>query len=337
MEDNNKINYYDVLNIDRKATHDEIKKAYRKLSLKYHPDKNPNSKELFLKINDAYATLGDPDKKKKYDMMFSYTFFSDNPSAFFDSSENLFSELFKNINVRDSNLEKNNSNSNSNKQVFQLFKEMLPHAVKLAQNYSSHNDDNVDLGNCFFSQHSQQKNNLEKPTPILKNMVITMQQVYNGASIPLLVERWIIINGIKTFETETIYISIPKGVDQNEMIVLREKGNIVNEFLKGDIKIFIQIENHSGFKRDGLNLILEKTISLKEALCGFTFDFLFLNGKRYMINTEGTLISPEYQKNIPKMGLTRGTEDIGDLIILFHVIFPTELSCEKISSLKEIL
>jgi DnaJ-class molecular chaperone len=231
------------------------------------------------------------------------------------------------MNTRETNTNTNThtNNNNSSKQVFQLFKDILPHAVKLAQNYT-HDDIQRDY-----------PNNYEKPTPILKNINITMQQVYHGASIPLLVERWIIVNKIKTFETETMYISIPKGVDQNEMIVLREKGNIVNEYLIGDVKIFIQIENNSEFKRDGLNLILEKTISLKEALCGFTFDFLFLNGKRYMINTEGTLISPEYQKNISKMGLTRGIEDIGDLIIIFHVIFPSELSCEKISSLKEIL
>eukprot|EP01116_Phalansterium_solitarium_P003110 TRINITY_DN1369_c0_g3_i1.p1 TRINITY_DN1369_c0_g3~~TRINITY_DN1369_c0_g3_i1.p1 ORF type:complete len:392 (-),score=130.49 TRINITY_DN1369_c0_g3_i1:21-1196(-) len=62
--------HYEVLGVDRSATADQIKKAYRKLSLRYHPDKNPNSKEaadMFVKVTSAYATLNDPDKRVMYD------------------------------------------------------------------------------------------------------------------------------------------------------------------------------------------------------------------------------------------------------------------------------
>ena len=63
-------NYYEILGVDSKATADELKKAYRKLSIKYHPDKNPDNKEAeekFKEIAEAYSVLSDEEKRKKYD------------------------------------------------------------------------------------------------------------------------------------------------------------------------------------------------------------------------------------------------------------------------------
>ena len=64
--------YYKILGVERNASADDIKKAYRKLAIKYHPDKNPNNKaseEKFKEINEANEVLGDPEKRKKYDQL----------------------------------------------------------------------------------------------------------------------------------------------------------------------------------------------------------------------------------------------------------------------------
>jgi hypothetical protein len=178
---------------------------------------------------------------------------------------------------------------------------------------------------------------LQKPSPIIKNITIDISLVLTGTTMPIEIERWIIEYGNKVFEKETVYLDIPKGIDDNEIIILREKGNVANERCKGDIKIFIKVENNTDFIRNGLDLKIEKTISLKESLCGFSFELKYINGKTYTLNNnKGNIIPPEYVKVIPNMGLTREGKT-GNLLIVFHIEFPNVLSDEKISKLLETL
>jgi DnaJ family protein A protein 2 len=164
-----------------------------------------------------------------------------------------------------------------------------------------------------------------------------MAQVLSGTTIPLEIERWVIENGIKVHENETIYVTIPQGIDENEMIILRDKGNTISENVKGDVKVCIKISNETEFKRSGLDLILEKKISLKEALCGFTFELNYLNGKSYTLNNnKGNIIPPGYKKLYPGMGLTRG-EHKGNMIIHFHIEFPEKLTDEQIEKISNTL
>ena len=139
------------------------------------------------------------------------------------------------------------------------------------------------------------------------------------------------------FEKETIYIDIPQGIDENEMIILRDRGNVISDQVKGDIKINILIQNNTAFKRSGLDLILDKTITLKEALCGFSFEINYINGKSYTLNNnKGNLIPPGYKKMYPNMGLTRGDHK-GSMIIHFNLQFPEKLTDEQIKGIEAIL
>jgi DnaJ family protein A protein 2 len=142
---------------------------------------------------------------------------------------------------------------------------------------------------------------------------------------------------VKREETETIYIPIPRGVDNNEIIILRDKGNSLSEHNKGDIKVFIKIQNDSEFTRNGLDLHLNKTISLKDALCGFSFDMNFLDGRIFKLNNNvGNIITHNYNKVIPGLGMKR-EDHTGNLLINFIVTFPEQLSAEQIEALQKIL
>lgn len=303
-------NFYNILGINENATKDEIKKAYRSLQMKYHPDKNPGSQEsinMTQKINEAYETLGDEQKREEYNMM------RNNPFMRMDSRgpHNMDVPLNDIFNM-----------------MFGGSPFGMPGMHGMPQGSKIH---------IFHGGPMNMQQAINKPIPIMKTLQINMLQVFNGGSLPLEIERWVLENGTKVFEKETIYVDIPAGIDENEMIILRDKGNIISEQCKGDIKINILVQNNTAFKRSGLDLILDKTISLKEALCGFSFELNYITGKSYTLNNnKGSIVPPDYKKVYTDMGLKRG-EHKGNMIINFHVEFPTILTTEQIDKLNEIL
>jgi len=314
--------FYNILGISETASKDEIKKAYRSLSLKHHPDRNPNNLEAvskFQKINEAYETLGDDQKREEYDMMNKNPFLRmasqggggmDSP---FQDMDDIFSALFGNV----------------------LGSMPGIHGRPQGMPFGGHGGPRIHVFRGGPSMGFTQA--LQKPTPIIKTVDVTMEQVLLGATIPIDIERWIMENGNKVFENETIYVQIPKGVDDNEIIILRDKGNILNDELKGDLKLFVKVVNTTQYERKGLDLIIKKEISLKDALCGFSFELKYINGKVYTLNNNsGSIIPPDYIKTIPNMGLNREGHK-GNLLIHFQVQFPEKLTPEQIKSLKEIL
>jgi DnaJ family protein B protein 4 len=313
-------NYYNILGVDEKASKDEIKKAYRSLQMKWHPDKNHGNQDainMTQKINEAYETLGDEQKREEYNIR------RNNPNPFINMNGGGGMEVPMN-------------------DIFNMFfgggipgmppgmpfagMPGMPHGMPPGARIHIFNG-----GPMGFQQA------ITKPPPIMKTINITMEQVLTGSTIPLEIERWILENGIKVHENETIYVTVPQGIDDNELIILRDKGNVVNEQIKGDVKVFVKIINETEFKRSGLDLILEKNISLKDALCGFTFEIKFINGKSYTLNNnKGNIIPPEYKKVYPNMGLTR-EEHKGNMIIHFHIDFPEKLTDEQIAKISEAL
>tara|TARA_Y100000389_G_scaffold205088_1_gene262959 strand:+ start:11449 stop:12267 length:819 start_codon:yes stop_codon:yes gene_type:complete len=184
----------------------------------------------------------------------------------------------------------------------------------------------------YLGNHNTNKINSYKPEPIVIKLSITLQQSYNGCKLPLEIVR--VNDNIK--ERETIYLTIYEGIDNNELMILHEKGNIENN-IKGDVKIFINLINNTHFQRKGLDLIYIKEISLKDALCGFLFNIQYIDERIIRIqNKKGTIVFPEYEKKIPNLGMKR--EGIyGELIIKFKIVFPYNLTSSQIESISQIL
>ena len=180
--------------------------------------------------------------------------------------------------------------------------------------------------------------NLQKPPPIIKNIEITLEQSFNGVSVPIEFEKWTMHNDSKMTTHERINIDIPPGITENEIIVIRDAGNNMNGQISGDIKIVIKIINSSPFERNGLDVILKKTISLKEALCGFSFEIKHLNGKTLAFNNSGnqTIIKPNYKRVITGLGFTK-EGNTGNLILEFTIEFPDSLTVDQVTALKNIL
>ena len=289
-----KKNYYEILEIDKNSTQEDIKKSYRKLSLLHHPDKNGNSQESINKIqdiNEAYEVLSNQEKKMMYDNKQNGMIFPPGMDDIPVDLHNLFSNIFSQDNE------------------FNSFR-------------------------VFFNGNGH---HIINPPSIMQTIVIPFERVLSNLKIPIEINRFVQEQNRRIQENETIYIDIPKGIDDGEIIFIKEKGNIIDNF-NGNVKIFIKIENNTEFKRNGLDLIYEKTISLKEALCGFCFELKHLNGKTYTItnsSTIGHVICQNYKKIIPNMGLMRD-EHLGNLVIVFNVKFPDQLSEDVLEELKKI-
>lgn len=295
---------YKILEISSEATQEEIKKAYRKLSLKYHPDKNSDKSAVgkFNEISSAYEILGDIEKRKEYDF----------------SKKNPF---FKEINV-----------DLTPEDIMGLFHGVFNNHSPIHPMHIFHNGINT---------HNI-KNPFTKPLPIIQNISISIEQAYIGVQVPVEIHRTNICNGIKMNETEVIYVDIPQGTDDGEIIIIREKGNIYDT-IQGDIKLGVKIINNTIWKRVGLDLILEKTLSLKEALCGFSMEIKHINGQIMTLqnNKQGkiNIVYPGCKKIYPSLGMKRieNKEHIGNMIVIFHIEFPTNLTNEQIEKIKEIL
>lgn len=327
-----KQDYYEILGVSEKATREEIKRAFHKLSLKHHPDRNPNNAEaqkLTQQINEAYEVLGDEDKRKEYD------FTRNNPLHNMDiDMEDILASMFSQQMPGGMPFGFPPGNLFGGVGGMPGVKVHVVHGNPFGPQGFGGGGNNPFL-HPFFSQHQQQQQQPQaKPQPIQKDVTVTMAQVYQGDSIPLEIERWIQNQGR---EKEILYINIPKGIDEGEIITLKDQGNVLNEQNKGDIRITIHVEPCGDFERSGLDLICKKRISLKEAICGFQFELKHINGKTYTLNNgSGHIVSPNYRKTIPNMGFQRENHK-GSLIIQFEVEFPSSLSVETIDKIREIL
>ena len=145
------------------------------------------------------------------------------------------------------------------------------------------------------------------------------------------------VSPVGHLSTVKIYVDIPHGVDNNEIIMIPNEGHVLHDRCIGDIKVIVNVENDSIFQRQGLDLIMNKTISLKECLCGFTFELKHLNGKVYtMTNQTGNVICPGHTKTLVGMGIPRG-DKIGKMIIIFGVEFPNKIDVEVSEKIAELL
>ena len=311
-------NLYSILEIENTATQDEIKKAYRKLSMSWHPDRNKSveATDKFKQISAAYEVLSDPRKRAEYDRK----------KDGFDMSAFNIPDIFK--------VFMGGQNGPGVGPMGMPFG-FPPGMVGINISEMGQSPGQADMNQGFSVQNIFQ--NLRKPPPIIINITISLKEAYEGLSKPVKINRWIANKESKTYEDETIYLTIPKGVDDGEIIITREKGNILYPDSKGDVKTFIKINNDTPFKRHGLDLDYTQVITLKEALCGFSFEIEHINGVCYKINnTSGTIIHPVYKKTIPKKGMKRDEME-GNLNIHFIIEFPKALSKEALDQINNIL
>lgn len=141
-----------------------------------------------------------------------------------------------------------------------------------------------------------------------------------------------------SIHTETVLINVPSGIPNGYTVGIPGKGNVVPHSggQRGTLHIEINIEEHAQFRREGdADLVMEQRVSLKHALCGFTFELMHLNGRNYKFNCKPCSITGSMNETKVIPGL--GYNDSGALKIRFSIELPASLTEEQVVALSAIL
>lgn len=380
----NMTNYYEILNVSKDASDVEIKRAFRRLSLEFHPDKSENkdNESKYKQIIEAYNILGDSEKRNQYNKTYidiekrltrsnsnsmsntntrnnyydrqrhyrsKYNYYNKNRNIIGYNSDHSDENIDDNID-NDMDIDNDIDNGMINGMVNSIDNDINRNTYNRKRNYyykhkPNHkyyqnlleNKSNNEIDFEFENENkNENKNKNINNNPDLEDIritrTITLEESYSGVSAPLNVKRT--INDVE--EEALVYIDIPEGTDNGEIIIMEGKGNIKGNY-RSNIRVKVIVEQHLHFKRDKMNLVYNVDISLKEALCGFKREVTHLNGKQYMIGSEkGKVVQQNSRRCIPNKGFQRG-KNIGNLIINFNIVMPRSLSDEQISILEKTL
>ncbi|KAI8437935.1 hypothetical protein MSG28_010606 [Choristoneura fumiferana] len=343
--------YYKILGLSKGASDDEIKKAYRKLALKYHPDKNKaaGAEERFKEVAEAYEVLSDKKKREIYDMHgeeglkggmgahngpgggqpFSYTFHGDPKATFaqFFGSASPFQAFFD-----------LNGGSGGNTMFFDrdMDVDMDPFA-NLGMGQTRPGGPGGAFRSHSFNFHgSPNRKEKTQDPPIEHDLYVSLEDIAKGCVKKMKISRRVVQpdTTVKK-EDKVLTIHVKPGWKAGTKITFQKEGDQARNKIPADIVFIIRDKPNPLFKREGSDIRHTAKVSLKQALCGTIIEVPTMTGDKLTVNLQGEVVKPHTVKRFPGYGLPYPKEPTrkGDLLVAFDIKFPDRLS----QGVKEIL
>jgi len=292
--------YYKILGVEKNATADEIKKAYRKLALQYHPDKNPGNKQAetkFKEINEAYAVLSDEKKRKEHDTYGSAGF----------QQRYSQEDIFRGFDLND--ILSQFGFGGSGRSTFRF-------GGKGASPFDFFSQAG---GGCSGSGCRPQATKGDDQTYELS---VTLAEVLHGAEKNISLRR----HGT----SENVSVKVPKGIESGKRLRLSGKGApSPNGGPPGDLYLKVTVLPHEQFTREGDNLLLEKKIPFSAVCLGTSVELSGLDGKNFKIKVPAG-IQPDAKLRVKGQGLPSGPiGERGDLYVKLLAQVPKQLTEEQ--------
>ena len=337
MADQNKRDYYEVLGVEKNASDAEIKKAYRKLAMKYHPDQNPGDKsaeEKFKEVNEAYEVLSDAEKKARYDQYgFAGVDPNFNPNAGnpfggfggggfgFGDLGDIFGDFFGGGASSSARLNGPSKGQNVVAEIEISFEDAafgcereitFGRIEPCATCHGTGCKDGAQPETCAYCHGTGTVRTQQN------FMGMTMQSNQPcpkcGGQGKIIKDACSTCRGKgKVRRNKTIRVKVPAGIDNGQSFRVRDEGNAgSNGGPNGDLLVTVRVRKHDIFVRDGANVLCEMPITFAQAALGATIEVPTLDGKvRYNV-PEGTQTGTTFRlrgKGIPYVGYkTRGDQ-----------------------------
>ncbi|BCT87641.1 MULTISPECIES: molecular chaperone DnaJ [Acinetobacter] len=345
-----KRDYYEVLGVSKTASDDEIKKAYRKLAMKYHPDRNPDNSEAeekFKEASEAYEVLSDSEKRSMYDRMGHQAFeggMGGGAGGFGGfSAEDIFSQfgdIFGGAFGGGGRGQQRQRRGSDLRYVMELTLEEAVKGVKKTITFTAPAPCDACDG-----KGSKNPNDVETCPTCHGAGQVRMQQGFFSVQQTCSTCRGqgkIIKNpcnkchgsGVSDRQ-QTLEVTIPAGVDNGDRVRLTGKGEAIRDGQSGDLYVEVVVREHEIFQRDGADLYMDVPISIADAALGKEVQIPTLDGRVSLKIPEGTQTGKLFRLRGKGVKPVRSTMQ-GDLLCRVVVETPVNLTARQRELLKEL-